>query len=357
MGTAKSKCCGSLGSGELPPSKEPLVVALAGVAGQIGYALLPMIANGSLFGQNQRVIIQGCDLNLPAVAQNMEGITCELLDSNFPLLERVDLSADEKRAFKGADYAILLGAWPAQEDTGIKQIMEKNAMIFKTMGQAIKDHAKKDCKVVLFGPPASSNALICSHFASSVDKSNFSAVTRLLQNRAAGMLAKQTNSTAADLRNIVVWGGACTGSAMKTLHVDIDHCTIAGVQATKKLTSQDDKNWLQKFPEEVRNRGHDIQKMRKASAAISAARAVCDHVHALHCGTRPGEFVSMGIWVPPNDYGIKQGVYASMPVVSQGKGRFLVHRGLTLSEDTKAKLKKTNEEMEKEKKELQQFLS
>lgn len=357
MGVSKSKCCGPLGPGEVPPSKDALVVAVAGVAGQIGYALLPMIANGSLFGPNQRVIIKGCDLTLPAVAQNMEGITCELLDSNFPLLERVDLSSNEKQAFKDADYAILLGAWPAQGNTDIKQTMEKNAMIFKTMGLAINEVAKKKCQVVVFGPPASSNAFICSHFAKSLDKSNFTAVTRLVQNRAASMLATKANSTAASVRNVVVWGGACTGpNGSKTLHIDVEHGQVAGKRIIEKLADQ--KEWLaNKFPEEVRNRGNAIVALRKASCAISAARAVCDHVHALHCGTKPGEFVSMGIWVPPNQYGVQEGVYASMPCICQGKGgKVLVYSKLPLSPDTKVKIKQASEELEKETKALQQFL-
>ena len=39
--------------------KKPIRVAITGVAGQIGYALLPMIANGDMFGPDQAVIIQG----------------------------------------------------------------------------------------------------------------------------------------------------------------------------------------------------------------------------------------------------------------------------------------------------------
>ncbi|MDE0897249.1 MAG: malate dehydrogenase, partial [Planctomycetota bacterium] len=33
-------------------------VAVTGAAGQIGYSLLPMIANGGIFGPNQKVALQ-----------------------------------------------------------------------------------------------------------------------------------------------------------------------------------------------------------------------------------------------------------------------------------------------------------
>merc|ERR1719318_2113799 len=50
-------------------------------------------------------------------------------------------------------------------------------------------HAKKSVKVLVVGNPANTNALICSHYAPSIPKENFSAMTRLDQNRAAGQLA------------------------------------------------------------------------------------------------------------------------------------------------------------------------
>lgn len=49
---------------------------------------------------------------------------------------------------------------------------------------AIDQHANKDCKVVVVGNPANTNAMICSHFAPSIPPSNFTALTRLDQNRA-----------------------------------------------------------------------------------------------------------------------------------------------------------------------------
>lgn len=44
--------------------------------------------------------------------------------------------------------------------------------------------AKKTVKVCVVGNPANTNALIASHFAPSIPKENFSALTRLDENRA-----------------------------------------------------------------------------------------------------------------------------------------------------------------------------
>ena len=44
-------------------------------------------------------------------------------------------------------------------------------------------------QVLVVGNPANTNALIISHYAPSIPKENFSAMTRLDQNRAASQLA------------------------------------------------------------------------------------------------------------------------------------------------------------------------
>jgi hypothetical protein len=48
-----------------------------------------MIANGDMFGQDQEVIIQGVDLNMDAVKENLRGINMELEDGYYPCLKQV----------------------------------------------------------------------------------------------------------------------------------------------------------------------------------------------------------------------------------------------------------------------------
>lgn len=43
------------------------------------------------------------------------------------------------------------------------------------------------------------------------------------------------------------------------------------------------------FRKEMQQRGASIVKARKASSAMSTARAVVDHIHDLHFGTRQGD--------------------------------------------------------------------
>lgn len=90
-----------------------------------------MIANGDMFGPNQEVIIQGVDLNIDAVRENLKGIQMELDDGYYPLLKQVIFTTDPNVAFQDADVAVLLGAFPRKQGMERKDLMEKNISIFK----------------------------------------------------------------------------------------------------------------------------------------------------------------------------------------------------------------------------------
>jgi hypothetical protein len=55
--------------------------------GQIGYALVPMIARGAMLGPDQPVIIHMLDI-APA-ADALHGVKMELIDAAFPLLKGI----------------------------------------------------------------------------------------------------------------------------------------------------------------------------------------------------------------------------------------------------------------------------
>jgi hypothetical protein len=59
-------------------------------AGQIGYALAPMIARGVMLGSDQPVILHLLDI--PPAATSLEGVRMELIDAAFPLVKGVLLT-------------------------------------------------------------------------------------------------------------------------------------------------------------------------------------------------------------------------------------------------------------------------
>lgn len=106
----------------------------------------------------------------------------------FHFLEVVP-TADPVVAFKDVAAAFLVGAMPRKEGMERKDLLAANVEIFKVQGEALNKYARKDVKVLVVGNPANTNALICSHYAPSIPKQNFTAMTRLDQNRAQAALA------------------------------------------------------------------------------------------------------------------------------------------------------------------------
>ena len=53
--------------------------------GQIGYALVPMIARGAMLGSDQPVILHMLDI--PPAAEALNGVKMELIDAALPLLK------------------------------------------------------------------------------------------------------------------------------------------------------------------------------------------------------------------------------------------------------------------------------
>lgn len=86
-------------------------------------------------------------------------------------------------AFKNVDAAFMLGAMPNSENKEKKDFLSSNVKTFKVLGEALDRYASKDVKVLVVGNPANTNALICSLNAPSIPKENFTAMTRLDQNR------------------------------------------------------------------------------------------------------------------------------------------------------------------------------
>lgn len=106
-----------------------------------------------------------------------------------------------------------------------KDLLNENAKIFKAQGEALDKFAKKNVKVLVVGNPANTNALIASHYAPSIPKKNFTALTRLDQNRALSQLSEKLKTPVEDIKNVIIWGNHSL-----TQYPDVNHgqVTIGG---------------------------------------------------------------------------------------------------------------------------------
>jgi len=174
-------------SAPFPPA-QVLKVCVTGAAGQIAYSLLYSIANGEVFGKDQPLVMTLLDI--PIMMDSLRGVVMELQDCALTLLKDVIPTDDPVVAFKDIDVAILVGAMPRREGMLRKDLLTANARIFESQGKVLDVHAKKSVKVVVVGNPANTNAMICSHFAPSIPKENFTCLTRLDQNRAQAQVSE-----------------------------------------------------------------------------------------------------------------------------------------------------------------------
>jgi malate dehydrogenase len=286
-------------------------------------------------------------LELPVAEGPLKGLCLELQDGAYPLLAEIIASTDANVAFKDADVAVLVGAKPRGPGMERKDLLNENAKIFKAQGEALEKVAKKSVKVLVVGNPANTNALIASHYAPSIPKKNFTALTRLDQNRAYSQIAERINCRVEDLKNIIIWGNHSL-----TQYPDVNHAEVLLADGKKKKVREavsDDKYLNEAFLARVQKRGGEIISVMKKSSAASAASAACDHVHDWWVGTKPGEYVSMGVISDNNKYNIAGNLIYSFPVVCRN-GEWEVVNGLEIDEFSRKKLKATEDELLEERK-------
>ncbi|XP_060530515.1 malate dehydrogenase, cytoplasmic [Cylas formicarius] len=323
---------------------EPLRVVVTGAAGQIAYSLLYMVAKGDVFGPNQPLILHLLDI--PPMMSVLEGVVMELADCALPLLHGVVPTDDPAVAFKDVAAAFLVGAMPRKQGMERKDLLSANVKIFKVQGEALDKYAKKDVKVLVVGNPANTNALVCSRYAPSIPKENFTAMTRLDQNRAQAQIAAKLGVPVRLVRNLIIWGNHSS-----TQFPDASH---AVVDLNGKLTAVpeavNDSTWLaSQFVETVQKRGAAVINARKMSSAMSAAKAASDHMRDWFLGTQPGQFVSMGV-LSDGSYGAPKDVVFSFPVTITG-GKWEIVRELQVNDFARKMLDTTGKELEEERQE------
>lgn len=305
--------------------RPPIRVAVTGAAGNIGYALLWRIASGDCFGKNQPIILQL--LEIPPGMQRLEGVVMELRDSAFPLLHDIIGTEDSSLAFKDADAIFLVGSRPRTKDMDRADLVAANGPIFVGQGKAINMVASRNVKVVTVGNPCNTNALIASANATDIPSQQFTAMTRLDQNRAMGQMALHANVTPAKVLDVFIWG-----NHSNTMYPDPRFATIDG----RKATDVFDSEWLQgSFLETVATRGKAIIVSRGASSAASAASAAVDHMRDWWQGSN-GRIVSIAL---PSEgwYGVPKGLVFSFPCTCEA-GKIKVIEDLPIDSYTQLKI-------------------
>ncbi|KAK1307149.1 Malate dehydrogenase, cytoplasmic [Acorus calamus] len=219
------------------------------------------------------------------------------------LITGIVATTDVALACGGVDIAIMLGGFPRRDGMERKDVMSKNVSIYKAQASALEKHASHDCKV-----------------------------------------SERLNVPVGNVKNVIVWGNHSS-----TQYPDLNHATVTieGQEHPVRGLIADD-HWMKtEFITVVQQRGEAIIKARKASSALSAASAACDHMHDWILGTPEGTWVSMGV-CSDGSYGTPAGLMYSFPVHCKG-GEWSIVQGLKIDEFSKAKMNATANELMEEK--------
>lgn len=320
-------------------------VALSGAAGNIGYALLPLLASGYIFGSKN---VELRLLEIPQAVGSLTGTKMELMDCSYPCLTDTIITTDPSVAFNNADVIILVGGMPRRKGMARKDLIQANTKIFSTMGRAIDDVASPNVKVLVVANPANTNCLVALTEASRIPSKNFCALTYLDHNRAKGQIATRLGVSAKSIKNVTIWGNHSETQYPDALSGGYFVGNDGKMIPLRDLLANEIE-WIQNdFINNVQNRGKAVIEARGLSSALSAAQATADCLKTwLITGTKEGETVSMAVYNDHGYYGIRKGIVFSFPCECR-HGEWFVKEGLQLNNFSRNKLNITEAELVEE---------
>ncbi len=327
--------------------KSPITVSVTGGAGQVAYSLLFRLVSGEVFGPDQPIhlIIK----EVPEFMGALEGVKMELEDCAFPLLHKLTITDRDEEAFRGANWALLVGAAPRQPGMERKDLLAVNAATFRDQGRAINTTAATDVRILVVGNPCNTNCLIAMSHAPDIPRGRWAALTRLDENRAKAQLALRSGRPVSEVTHMAIWGNHST-----TQYPDFEHARIGGRPATEVI---EDRQWLENdFIQIVQKRGAQVLAARGKSSAASAASAVIDHLKSAIAPTEGDGWFSAAVLSDGNPYGIPDGLVFSFPCRSDGQGNYHIVEGLQLSHFARQKLQLTTDELLSERNDVRDLL-
>ena len=193
---------------------------------------------------------------------------------------------------------------------------------------------------MVVGNPCNTNALIAMKNAPSIPKKNFTALTRLDENRAKYQLALRGGVFYTTVTNTTIWGNHST-----TQVPDFVNAKIKGQDAQSFIG---DQQWLEEeFTPRIQTRGGALIKKWGRSSAASTAVSIVDHMRSMVEPTPEGDWYSMAVCTDGNPYGIEEGLIFSMPCRTNAGGEYelVPPEEIEINDYLRAKIRASEEEL------------
>lgn len=275
-----------------------------------------MIAKGDVFGADQPLQLHLFDS--AEMMGVMRAVATELVDCVLPLLLGCVVTADPAVAFSQVSAVFLIGAvrrMAYHERSVDDDLFRSNAILFKEYGELLDAHALPDVRVLVMGDGANTNALICSLYAPTIARKQFTAMTRLDQNRASARIAEQLQLPVAGICNMIVWGNhlgtQLPDTSQALVSNDFNGQTVrAAIEATTTSPAHVVEYLEKEFVEQCTMRHAQVLQSRQMTPAMSYARAASDHMRDW-CTSY--DIVSMGV-MSDGSYDLPPDIVCSFPV-------------------------------------------
>lgn len=340
-------------------------VTITGGAGRIAYSLVPLILNGFIYGPERKIHLTLLDI--PAMTEKLRGTKLEIEDSNYRLLEEIVVTTEANEAFQNTDVAILLGGFPRLAGMERKDLLLKNAENIRSQALALNATANPNVKVLVVANPANTNCLVAIKTATRIPKENFTALTRLDEERLKNFCAQKISSSLATASSSST-PARVKGSEIQNVYILGNHSTTQVAFIDDGCVGNDNHHYkvanyftdaeYAELLSRVQNRGGEIIKATQVSSASSAAEAIVKHLRDwVGPGTGNGPF-SMGIYSQNNPYSVDQDLVFSFPCIRSfdDPSGYKILPGVHFNEKIKELVRKTEDELKEEKDQIKEYL-
>ncbi|NXG58550.1 MDHC protein, partial [Hemiprocne comata] len=316
---------------------KPLQIWITSASAPICYQLIPLLANGEVFGRTTEISIHLLDTD--QFKDVLCGIVMEAEDMAFPLLRSISDHTEIDKAFIQADIIIVLDdVLLNREVQSLESYIREVSEICQVYAPLIEKNAKSEVRVISSGKTfVNLKAMMIMTYGPSIKPENVIAVASSWESAAKAMLARRLNMNAAGVKDVIVWGNI-TGCN----YIDLSHAKLYGYDCAiwgppnfphPLLSVIYDSEWIHS---ELLSEQSSLSSRVSHSVGMLPAHAIATVLRYWYHGSPPGEIVSVGV-LTKGQYCIPEGIVFSLPVRFQN-GNWEVITNLETNEMTQEAL-------------------
>ncbi|KAM6307352.1 putative malate dehydrogenase 1B [Aegotheles albertisi] len=327
---------------------KPLQIWITSASAPICYQLIPLLANGEVFGMTTEISIHLLDTD--QFKEVLCGIVLEAEDMAFPLLRSISEHTEIEEAFVQADIIIVLDDVLLNlEVQSLENCIREVSEICQVYAPLIEKNAKSGVRIISAGKTfVNLKAMMIMTYGPTLKPENVIAVASSWESAAKAMLARKLNMNTGGVKDVIVWGNI-TGCN----YIDLSHAKLYGCDSAiwgpanfshPLLDMIYDSEWIHS---EFLSAQNSLNSQVCHCVGMLPAHAVATVLRYWYHGSPPGEIISVGV-LTKGQFCIPEGIVFSMPVRFQN-GNWEVITQLEINDTTHEVLRHSADELIQEK--------